>query len=274
MKTIAPYLSLRAAPWLLLAALAPAAVAQPQAGGFGASASPPRVEIQLNAGTTKRQVIDITHAPNNVGRYRVYTNDWRMKPDGSVEFGEALAEDTCRPWVAIERRDLSIQPQSRYRYRFEVTAPSVIPDRECRFALMIEGVDPLQVQQQGVAMPVSGRIAVIVYVAVGNAKPKFEVQGSTISDVNGMKVPAIVVKNTGNAHGRFDGVVEGMDADGRKLELLPSNSPILPGDTRTVALMPAVEEGKPAPTVKYPLEVKGSLEVGKDRLPLSVTIRP
>jgi hypothetical protein len=274
MKFTTSHSTTAAAAWLLLAAFASGAFAQAQPGGFGASVSPPRVEIQVNAGATKRQVIDITHAPNSVGRYRVYTNDWRLQADGSVEFGEALADETCRPWVAIERRDLSIQPQSRYRYRFEVTAPSVIPDRECRFALMIEGVDPLQVEQQGVAMPVSGRIAVIVYVAVGNAKPKLEVQGSTIADMNGVKVPAIIVKNVGNAHGRFDGVVEGVDADGRKIELLPSNQPILPGDTRTVALVPSAEEGKPAPTVKYPLEVKGSLEVGKDRLPLSITIRP
>ncbi|HEY9096092.1 MAG TPA: hypothetical protein VIN35_10130, partial [Hydrogenophaga sp.] len=61
---------------LMLVALAPAARAQ----GFAAYISPPRFEIQTQAGESLREVVEIQHVGREKGSYRLYTNDWTMTP--------------------------------------------------------------------------------------------------------------------------------------------------------------------------------------------------
>ncbi len=241
--------------------------------GFSAAVSPPRIEAQVNPGQTHRHVVEISHSGTKTGNYRVYTNDWELQPDGGVAFTDKLVMGSCRPWVAIEKRDLLIQPRARHRYRFEINVPPGAIPGECRFALMIEGVEPVTVDNGGIAMPVSGRMAVIVYANVGDAKPKMSVTSHGVAEVQGQMLPVVDVRNEGNAHGRFDGAVAAVDADGNKFELLPSNLPILPGQTRRVALAPAVPEGQAAVVLKFPVAVKGELEAGRSKLPVDLTFR-
>lgn len=248
----------------LLMATAPTAMAQ----GFGASISPPRFELQMQPGQTLRQVIEIQHIGSQAGRFRIYTNDWSFKPDGSVTFTDELAPDSCRPWVAVERRDITVTPNARYRYRFEIAAPADAPVRECRFAIMIEGVDPARVEQSGLNIPVGGRIAVIVYASVGGAAPRLTIAAPRVATVNGQVLPALDVRNDGDAHGRLEGFLNGTDAAGQKFELAPADLPIMPGETRVVSLVPVVDERKATPAIQYPLAVKGTLEWGKNRVPL------
>ena len=257
---------------VLAVALLGLGAARPAAAqGFGASISPPRFELEVKPGQTQRQVIDIQHVGVQAGRFRIYTNDWTLQPDGSVMFSDALAPDSCRPWVALERRELSVEPNARYRYRFEITAPADAAVRECRFAIMVEGVDPARVAQANLNIPVGGRIAVIVYAAIGGAAPRLEVTAHHVAQVNGRALPVLEVRNTGNAHGRMEGFLNGTDAAGQDFELSPSDLPILPGATRTVPIVPVTEERKPLPPIQYPFKVKGTLEWGAQRVPLEHT---
>lgn len=253
------------------AALATSLVAPVGAQGFGASISPPRFEVQVKPGQTLRQVIEIQHIGTQNGTFRIYTNDWEFQRDGSVAFSNELAEGSCRPWVAVERRDLTITPNTRYRYRFEITAPADAPIGECRFAIMIEGTDPARVEQSGVSIPVGGRIAVIVYASIGGAEPQLDITAMAVATVNGQSLPTLAVRNTGKAHGRLEGFLNGTDAVGNKFELSPSDLPILPGETRTITIIPVTEDRKAPPPVQYPLTVKGTLEWGKNRVPMEHT---
>jgi hypothetical protein len=238
--------------------------------GFAAYITPPRFEIQATAGTSTRQVFEIQHVGQLKGGYRIYTNDWAFQPDNSVTFSDELAPDSCRPWVAIERRELTLESGARYRFRFEITPPAGTPARECRFAIMVEGRDPAKS-----SVDVGGRIGVIVYAAVGAAAPVLEVTTTRVAKMPDGKTMALLdVRNSGNAHGRLEGFVNGTDASGQRLELSPADLPILPGETRSIALVPVVEEGKPAPEVRFPLTVKGNLEWGKNRLPLDASFAP
>lgn len=256
-----------------LALLAALVVNGAQAQGFSAFVTPPRFELQVQPGERLRQVLEIQHAGLRTGRFRVYTNDWRFRPDQTVEFSDALSPDSCRPWVAVERRELSIEPAARFRYRFEIAVPPGTPPGECRFALMVEGADAAQVEGT-LNFPVGGRIAVIVYAAIGGAAPRLSMEPAGVRTVNGQQVPQLVVRNTGNAHGRLQGFVNGRDADGKRIELAPVDSPILPGETRQLALMPVLEEGAAPITIRYPLQVQGQLESGSERLPLDLRFAP
>jgi hypothetical protein len=242
--------------------------------GFGAYVTPPRFETPVKAGETTRLVMEIQHAGLQSGKYRLYTNDWVLKDDNTVVFSDELASDSCRPWVAIERRDLTLAPNQRYRYRFEITPPANAPARECRFAIMIEGMDLAEVQNSNLRVPVSGRIGVIVYASLGNSAPSLKILKHSLQTANKERVPALHVENTGSAHGRLEGFLQAKDATGKEFEMSPEDSPILPGKSRAIFLRPVVEDGKPAPTIKYPLTVKGTLEWGKNREPLDLRFGP
>lgn len=253
-----------------LFALAWLAAGAAQAQGFSAFISPPRFEFQAPPGKATRQVMEIPHVGQVRGNFRIYTNDWRFNADQSVEFSEALAPDSCRPWVAIERRELVIEPGARYRYRFEITPPPGTPPRECRFALMVEGRDTTAGN-----IKASGRIGVIVYAAIGDVAPRLEVLATRVQDVQGKPTPVIDVRNSGTAHGRLLGFLNGTDAQGKRLEFAPTDLPILPGETRTVALVALGEGNQPAPAVQYPVRIEGALEWGnRQRLPLDARFAP
>lgn len=255
---------------LLLAALAPTTV---HAQGFAAYVSPPRVEVQVKPGEPLRQVVELQHVGNQPGQYRFYTNDWTLGDDNAVTFTNELAPDSCRPWVAIERRDLTLAAGARYRYRFEISPPPGTPPRECRFALMIEGLDPARVTGD-ISFPVSGRIGVIVYAAVGGAKPELTLTGQQVTNLNGQPTATLTVRNTGNATGRLEGFVNGTDAGGTSVELSPADMPILPGEARRIALNPVVGQGQTPPQLVFPLSVSGRLEWADQRMPIDTRFAP
>jgi len=241
--------------------------------GFAAFISPPRVQIQAKPGESVRQVIEIQHAGNQPGRYRFYTVDWRLSSTGAVEFSAELVPDSCRPWVAIERRELTLGPSDRYRYRFEVQVPPDAATRECRFAIMVEGLDPTA-GGGALNMPVSGRIAVVVYANVGGARAQLELVGHRVVDAGGTPLPQLLVRNQGQAHSRLEGFVNGRDAEGTRFELSPQDLPVLPGETRAIALQVINEEGRPARKPRLPLRVEGRLEWGDQRIPIDLTFSP
>ena len=90
-------------------------------------------------------------------------------------FHDELRAGSCRPWVAIERSELTIPGGARARFRFEIAVPADAKASECRFALMIEGDEPAVAGGDIFRIPVRGRIGVIVYAAVGDAAPALEI---------------------------------------------------------------------------------------------------
>jgi hypothetical protein len=255
---------------LLLAACALSASAV-SAQGFSAVVSPPRFEDSAKPGTTYRNVVEIDNVSNESAHFIVKTADWTLLPDGGVQFADALAADSCRPWVGIEAADLTLAANGKRRYRFEVQVPADATRRECRFALLIEG-DPEPVKN-GIAIPVSGRIGVIVYLSIGDAAPHLEVTGQRVAKVYGQDVPVLQVRNDGVAHGRLQGFVDGTDANGRRYAFAPSTSPIMPGETRDIALQPQADDPKsPPPTLEFPVKLQGRLDSGTQRIDIAATV--
>jgi hypothetical protein len=246
----------------ILAATIPAnALAQ----GFAALVSPPRFELATKPGEALREVVEITNASAQAAKYRLRTADWIFEENSNVRFEEALQPGSCRPWIAIERREITVSPGGKYRYRFEIAVPADAAVGECRFALMIEGDEQNVVTPGGPSFPIAGRLAVIVYVTVGNAQAKLEIVGNKTGVVNGEVVPVVLVKNSGNAHGRLAGFLSGTDAAGKKLEFSPSTSPILPGETRPVSLVLYRERDEPL-KIAYPITIRGTLEWGDQKM--------
>jgi hypothetical protein len=240
------------------------------ADGFSALVSPPRVEVMLQPGQTLRQVLEVSQVGATAGRFRIYTTDWKFSPNGSIDFAEALTPGSCRPWVALERRELSVGPNSKVRFRFEITPPKEAPKTECTFAIMFEGQDTSAVQQGPLNFPVSGRIAVIVYAGMPGTKPELKIVRQFVS-ADAAKLPTLEIQNSGSLHGRVSGLLTGQDAKGVKLEFTPLTLPILVGETRAISLTANTENGKPAATIHYPVTIKGALEWADKRVPFEST---
>jgi hypothetical protein len=256
---------------LLLTTFACTMVLDARAQGFAALVSPPRFELRAGPGERQRQVLEITNGGQAPARYRFRTADWALGMDGQIIIHEDLQPGSCRPWVAIERTTVEIPGNGRLRYRFEVTPPPDAQTGECRFAVLIEGDEPAVASGEGFSLPVKGRIAVVVYVGVGGAAPRLEVVRSGWTTVNGQRAPAIFVKNSGNAHGRLGGFLNGTDGAGRRLDFAPSSLPILPGETRAIALS-ATNDRDEQVEPKAPVTIRGTLEWEGGRLPFEQRI--
>ena len=103
--------SLAIAACLILSAGIGAAHAQ----GFAALVSPPRFELEVKPGESHREVIEITNASGQPAKYHTRTADWTLGVDGSVKFEpDALQPGSCRPWVALEARDITVSPGYAY----------------------------------------------------------------------------------------------------------------------------------------------------------------
>ena len=69
-------------------------------------------------------------------------------------------ESSCRPWVRIERRKLTVPAGATKSYRFEVHVPADLEAGECRFALLLSA-DPKTIEPMGlgsIRMPVVGLV--------------------------------------------------------------------------------------------------------------------
>ena len=229
--------------------------------GFAALVSPPRFELSAKPGEKVREVVEITNASAQAAKYGLRTADWTFSPDASVTFDDSLKPGSCRPWVAIESRQINVSPGGKYRFRFEVAPPADAPAGECRFAILIEGADQNVQTPGGPAFPISGRLGVIVYVTVGAAEPILEIAGTKVASVNGEDLPVLTVKNTGNAHGRLAGFLSGTDASGKKLEFTAATLPILPGESRDISLALYRDKDETL-KIAYPVTIRGKLEWG------------
>jgi len=203
---------------------------------FALSISPPRFELTAEPGQTVRGVAELTNAASSATELHFATAEWDLTPDGGVVLSHTLKPNSCRPWVAIERREITLQSKAQFRYRFEVTPPADTAPTECRFAIVVSGAEVRVSPGKDVSFPISGQIAIIVYVAVGDVKPDIKIVKADVVTINGVQTPVLMVQNIGTAHGRLSAFLTGTDAMGRKRDFAPSTLPILPGETRMITL--------------------------------------
>lgn len=236
-----------------------------QAAPFEVAVSPSRTELVAQAGQRVGQSIQIYNVGGQVSTLSFRTMDWTLSEKGELTFHDELLPGSCRPWVTLERRSRQVAARANVPFRFQIDVPADAPRGECRFMIAIEGVEPAQqaiINSGGasLSLPVSGRIAVTVYLAVGGAKPKLELLRMGSDSVRAQRQPVVTVRNSGDAHGRLDGALDATDSAGQRLELVPDGAPILPGQTRVLTLSPKATASGATPTLMYPLKIQGSLD--------------
>lgn len=233
-----------------------------QAQGFGAFISPSRFELEAKPGEVLRQYVNIGSAGEAIERYSLRTVDWTMDAKNGIVVQERLQPGSCRPWVALERKTLQMSPGGGLkRYRFEVRVPADTAPVECRFGILVESAESQASAKAGKAqIPVTGRIVIIVYLAVGGVKPNLSFEGLSLPAGEPVQ-PRLTLRNTGMAHGRPQGLLDAVDGSGKKLNLLISPLPVLPGERRTLPVYLKNLDGSDFnSSVQRPLKVKGLIE--------------
>ncbi|MDB5780022.1 MAG: hypothetical protein JWP79_2071 [Polaromonas sp.] len=236
-----------------------------QAASFEVAIAPSRFEISGKSAQRVGQSLTIYNLGASASEVSVRTIDWTYSPDGQIGYVDELLPGSCRPWVTLERKALRIAANSKASFRFQIDVPDDAPRTECRFMLAIEGVEPATralIQDGGASMslPVSGRIAVAVYLAVNGAESKLEMKELAVRQVQGKPAPVVVVTNNGDAHGRLDGSLDAINGDRQEFELVPEGTPVMPGQTRTLALTVKREPGDKPVELVFPLKARGILD--------------
>lgn len=232
---------------------------------FEVAISPSRFEVSVKSAGRLGQSLNLFNLGNQVTDVSVRTLDWTYSEDGNITYHDELLPGSCRPWVTLERKTVRLVPMGKNSFRFQIDVPADAPRGECRLMLAVEGVEPAyQAQLQGggasLSLPISGRIAVAVYVNVNDAQPKLEIKQLGVKTLNGKPTPVITVSNAGDAHARLEGGLEAVDAQNQKFDLIPEGTPILPGQTRTLPFTPR-SEGKDKPIeITLPLKAQGQLD--------------
>lgn len=238
---------------------------------------PARFELTGKPGSVVREVMEIGNDSAGPTELAVRTSDWILKPDGGVDFrADTLSPDSCRPWVRLERYRLKIAGKSKRRYRFEVHVPADAPTGLCRFAMLIESVgNAATVAPSGnINMPIQGRVGIIVYLRVGDAKPKLVYEGMRIETVNGKPTPVVSLRNDGNAQGRPEGVLSGTDAKGEPVDLTVATLPVLPGEKRTIPVWLTDAGARKPQAIAYPLKLTGRIEWEGGGQDIETTLAP
>jgi P pilus assembly chaperone PapD len=233
------------------------------AAGFAATVSPPRFELDANAGDTLRETVIIENAGDTPATFEIRSADWDLSENGGVTiFPPERQADSCRPWVRLERYSLKLPPGGTKRYRFEIHLPEDADKGECRFALLIEQPDaqPVMARARNIQFPVQGRVAIIVYVRINGASPELSLEALKLETVNGLLTPVVQLRNQGNAHGRPEGLLQGTDASGNKIDFTVAQTPILPGQTRTIPIWQAPAEGEKPVSFMPPIKINGLIE--------------
>jgi fimbrial chaperone protein len=255
--------------YLLVIVLLFAGIRPVVAAGFAASVSPPRFELKGNPGDVLRDHVDIQNPDNQSATFLLRTADWSMNEAGSATFyPPELQPGSCRPWSRIERHKILVPPKGSKRFRFEIAIPKDAPVGECRLALLIEAPpdEAVVTQANSLTIPVQARVAVVIYVEVGDAAPDLILKGFTMDDYNGQRTPMAILQNRGTAHARPTGFLDAVDSTGERLEFQLIPMPILPGQTRKIPLQQAVMKDETTQRVKAPLQLKGTIEWNGEKL--------
>ncbi len=243
---------------------------------FFATVSPPRFELHGKPGKVIREIVEIDNGGDTPALFALRTADWDLTETGGLTiFPPELQPNSCRPWLRIERRALRLQAQSGKRFRFEIHVPEDAPDGECRVAILVEsGEDSgILARAKNISFPIDGRIAIIIYVAIGDAAPELSVQSLKLQDVNGRLTPVAVLENAGNAHGRPSGFLEGRDANGKRIDFAIAQIPILPGRTRETPIWQSIAEGTEAVKLTPPLQLEGIIEWRGGKQKIDTTLK-
>lgn len=208
--------------------------------GFSLSISPIRWEAKGNAGKTLRQVITLTSGANTVQKVSVSVGDWTLTEGGApVFFDPGTMPDSAVAWLRLDSQEFTVYPRQKKTFKISIHIPDGALHGSYRAAVLFEQPQPEKTEEEeGTNVFLRGRLALPIYVTVGDAKPNGKILGASWKSVAEGRDPVVAlgIRNEGNAHLRMNGIFSATSPTDDKFEGIIPGVPVLPGEERWIPL--------------------------------------
>jgi P pilus assembly chaperone PapD len=253
-------------------AIALGGVATPATAQVSVEATPLRIEIQAEPGSSHTQAITLTNPGNDPVRVKATIADWHLSRDGSPQFEqpEAARAYAAASWVRFAPPELILDPGKQGTVRFTLTVPAEVKPGGYRTGLLFE-FHPLgeaAKAEQGRQVIFRSRIASLIYVNIGQTAAAVELTNLQVKAGPDTHIVA-ALKNTSRRTVRTRGSLMLYDGTGIAVAQIPvPDVPILPESERELAIT-ATQALKPLLSGDYKVELK--LDLGMPALVVGET---
>jgi P pilus assembly chaperone PapD len=235
-------------------------------------ASPMRVEIEAEPGTSHTRAVTLTNPGTQTIRVRATLADWYLARDGSPQFdapepGRAYA---ASGWVRFAPPEFLLEAGKQGTVRFTLSVPADAQPGGYRTGLLFEFL-PDTPEESSAARQVRlrSRIATLVYVNVGRSAPAVDLTNMQVRNAAQQTQIVAALKNTSRRTVRTRGTLMLYDGSGVSVaQILVPDVPILPESERELAIA-ADEAIKPLIPGSYRVELK--LDLGMPALVVGET---
>ena len=230
-------------------------------------ASPLRVEIPGQAGSSHTQSVTVMNPGTERVRVRASVSDWYLARDGAPQF---LAPQEGRPyaaasWVRFAPPEFVLDPGKQGIVRFTVTVPTDVQPGGYRTGLLFDFFPESQDDASKARQIIfRSRIATLIYVHVGQPAPAVELTNLEIRGAGAETQIVAALKNTSRRSVRTKGTLALYDGNGIAVaQLIVPDVPVLPESERELAINTA-DSKQPLISGTYRVELK--LDVGMPAL--------
>jgi hypothetical protein len=231
--------------------------------GFSLEMSPARFELKADPGKTVRAVVKLRTKGRGSQKIEVTKGHFGLTEDGGPQFDSPKdAARSAAAWINFNQTEFSILPMQEKLLRLEITVPSQTPAGGYRAAVYLTPPSGEEKTKAGGAnVFLQGRLALLIYVTVGGARPDGQIKAWEWRRIPPGKEDSLAcqVGNQGNAHLRLAGVVQVEDDRGEKYDAIVPGVPVLPGQRAWTALE---FKGK-TPSPGSPVTITGAIDLGR-----------
>jgi len=199
--------------------------------GGGMALSPARFELEMKPGTETTVVVNLDYRSGDAtkpARIVATLNDWKITPDGRVEYSAANSRpDSASPWLIYTPGEAAVTPGTIHQIRVTVSVPLDAAPGDHLTALVIEQrPETLKTQQNLRQMIVRYRMASVFYIKVGGLTRRGAFENLYAESTPDGIVVTPTLKNNGNSMIRPVASVKILDTAGNLVADLPEIEPL------------------------------------------------
>jgi fimbrial chaperone protein len=239
--------------------------------GFSLGISPVRWEAEGKPGDTLRNVVTLTSGTRAIQKVDISAVYWTLNEAGAPVFdGPATIPNSAASWVRFHPQEVTVYPRQRKTVRISIRIPEETPSGSYLVALFFQPPEAKQEGESGSASVfIRGRLALPIYVRVGNARPDGKILEAAWKTLDGKgQLPALKIHNQGNAHLRMNGFFSARSSTSMKFEGIVPGLPLLPGQIRWIPL--EFQGEKPPPGSELELTLHVDLGAGERKVSMKV----
>ncbi len=244
----------------------------PAQAGFSLEMTPARLELKADPGKTIRASVRLRTRGNATQKVEIAKGHFGLTDDLTPVFDDPKdAPYSAAAWLTLSQTGFSINPNQDKLLRLEFRVPAGTPPGDSRAAVFIAPPPPeTKEKKPGAVMVLRGRLAFLVYLTVGGAKPNGVIKAWEWRPSQPGKplAPSFQVVNQGTAHLRLLGIARVAGPDGKKYEAIVPAVPVLPGQTAWVHL----EFTEAGPPPGSPASIEASIDLGQGEKKISANL--